>query len=238
MAAVSVVRIVGAAERGDTCRPEATLTTQRVLAEAARIALGDAALESRDVDGLSVSSFTLRPDRAIDLAVALGLDLGWLMDAGTGGASAIDMLQHAARAVEAGDARTILLVAGDVFHGGDFRALVDEYNVATRDHLAPLPFGGPNSPFALVTRRHMELRGLERAGYGRLVLAQRRWAGLNPGAAADDRRVPRGAGRRRPARPLRLRAGRRGADAVVVSGRGRAGRDGPRGGRSAQCQPQ
>ena len=224
---MSVVRIVGAAERPYTRHPEATLTTQRVLAEAARLALGDAALQPRDVDGLGVSSFTLRPDRAIDLAVALGLDLGWLMDAGTGGASAIDMLQHAVRAVEAGDVRTVLLVAGDVFHEGGFRALVDEYNIATRDHLTPLPFGGPNSLFALVTKRHMERHGLERADYGRLVLAQRRWAGLNPGATyREPLTIDEYLAAPMVAEPLGLYdcvPVVAGADAVVVSGGGGTG---------------
>ena len=47
------------------------------------------------IDGLGVASFTLAPDHAIDLAVALGLRVSWLMDAATGGAAGIDMLQHA-----------------------------------------------------------------------------------------------------------------------------------------------
>ena len=177
-----MVRIRGAAERRYTRHPEPELTTHRVLAEAARQALADAELHPRDVDGLGVSSFTLRPDRGIDFAVELGLELRWLMDGDTGGVSAADMVQHAVAAIEAGDAANVLLIAGDAFHEGDFRALVDEYNVATRDHLAPIPFGGPNALFALLTRRHMERHGLERSDYGRLVVAQRRWAGLNPGA--------------------------------------------------------
>jgi acetyl-CoA acetyltransferase len=99
-----------------------------------------------------------------------------------GGASALNMLQHALRAVEAGDARTIVLLAGDHFGADDFRQLVDHYNRATEDHLAPIPTGGPNALFAHLTTRHMELHGLERADYGRLVVAQRAWAGQNSGA--------------------------------------------------------
>ena len=63
---------------------------------------------------------------------------------------------------------------------------MDEYNVATRDHLAPIPFGGPNALFALLTQRHMRAHGLQRADYGRLVVAQRAWAGGNPGAVYRD----------------------------------------------------
>jgi acetyl-CoA acetyltransferase len=180
---VQAVGIVGAAEAAYVRHPDESLTTHRVLAVAARAALDDAGIEPADVDGLAVSTFTLRPDRGIDPAVRLGLRLHWLMDAGTGGSSGIDMLQHAIRAVEAGDARTILLVAGDVFRGGDFRALVDEYNVATRDHLTPIPTGGPNALFALLTQRHMRAHALAREDYGTLVIAQRGWAARNPGAA-------------------------------------------------------
>jgi acetyl-CoA acetyltransferase len=175
--------IVGCGGSPYVRRPDEAVATHGALAEAARAALASAGLQPAVVDGLGVSSFSLAPDRAIDLAVRLGLSVGWLMDAGTGGASALDLLQHARRAVEAGDARAILLVAGDRFGPGDFTRLVDEYNVWTRDLLAPLPAGGPNSVFALLTQRHMAATGLERTDYGRLVVAQRAWAADNPNAA-------------------------------------------------------
>ncbi len=147
--------IVGVGQTRPVRRPRPGTTTPDLLAAAALAALRDAGLEPDDVDGLAVSSLTLRPDRAIDLAVRLGLRLRWIMDAGTAGASGVDMLQHALRAVEAGDADNVLLVAGDCFGPGDFQAVADNYNRATSDHLAPIPFGGPNAAFAMVTRRHM-----------------------------------------------------------------------------------
>lgn len=178
----TVAAIVGAAETPYVRHPDASLTTAGVLARAARLALEDAGLAPSEVHGLGVASFSLAPDRAIDLAYRLGLRVRWLMDGGTGGASAIDMLQHARRAVEAGDATAVLLVAGDVLRPDGFRTLVDGYNAATRDHLAPIPHGGPNALFALLTLRHMERYGLEREDYGRLVVAQRAWATSNPNA--------------------------------------------------------
>lgn len=175
--------IIGAAETPYRRRPAPGTTTQGLLASVARLALADAGLEPDDVDGLAVSSLTLRPDRAIDVAVRLGLRLRWIMDAGTAGASAVDMLQHAIRAVEAGDATHVLAVAGDAFWPGDFQSVADNYNRATSDHLAPIPFGGPNGAFAMVTRRHMRAHGLARSDYGRLAVAQRSWAAGNPNAA-------------------------------------------------------
>jgi acetyl-CoA acetyltransferase len=92
------------------------------------------------------------------------------------------MLQHALRAVDAGDAEVVLLLAGDALEAADFRRLADEHNTATRDHLAGIPLGGPNALFALLTSRHMARYRLRRETYGHVVLAQRTWAARNPAA--------------------------------------------------------
>ncbi len=180
---MSEALIVGAGETPYSRHPGAGLTTHRLLAQAGRAALESAGLEPRDVDGLGVASFSLAPDRAIDVAFRLGLRPRWLMDGMTGGASALDMLQHARRAVEGGDARAVLLLAGDRLDREDFVRLVDEFNTATRDHLAPIPTGGPNALFALLAQRHLAARGLDRSAYGAVAVAQRAWAGGNPNAA-------------------------------------------------------
>ncbi|MHB8470052.1 MAG: thiolase family protein [Gaiellaceae bacterium] len=175
-------RIVAAAESPYSRHPPAGTTTERLLADAYVRVLARAGIEREAVDGLGVASFTLAPDHVADLVFRLGVRARWLMEDTNGGASGLNMLQHAVRAVEAGDARTIVLLAGDHFEGNDFRRLVNHYNRATEDHLAPIPTGGPNPLFAHLTTRHMELHRLERADYGRLVVAQRAWAERNPGA--------------------------------------------------------
>ncbi len=173
--------LVGAAETPYARRPQG-VTTLSLLGQAASGALEDAGLDPADIDGLGVASFSLAPDHAVDLAWRLGLRLRWLMEDTNGGASALNMLQHARRAVEAGDAEAVLLLAGDALSAGDFRRLADQHNSATRDHLAAIPVAGPNALFALLTRRHMREHGLERDTYGRVVIAQRSWAARNPGA--------------------------------------------------------
>lgn len=173
--------LAGAAETPYTRRAPGE-TTLSLLGRAARSALDDAGLEPAQVEGLGVASLSLAPDHALDLAWRLGLRLRWLMEDTNGGASALNMLQHARRAVETGDAEVILLLAGDAVSPTDFRRLADSFNSATRDHLAPIPAGGPNTLFALLTRRHMGEHGLGRETYGHVVVAQRGWAGLNPGA--------------------------------------------------------
>jgi acetyl-CoA acetyltransferase len=183
---VPLAVIAGCGESPYTRHPPPGTSTAQVLADAGARALASAGLEPSSLDGLAVASFSLAPDHAVDLAWRLGLRLRWLMEDTNGGASGINMLQHAARAVQAGDARAILIVAGDHLPRERFQDLVDNYNQATRDHLAPLPFGGPNSLFAMLTQRHAAAHGLERADYGALVVAQRQWAGGNPGAAYRD----------------------------------------------------
>ena len=120
------------------------------------------------------------PDHAVDLAWRLGLKARWLLDDHNGGVSGIVLQQQARRAIESGDASTIVLLAGDRLLREEFAVLVATYNRATREHLAPIPIDGPNSLFALLTQRHMVATGLRPEDYGRLVIAQRAWATLNP----------------------------------------------------------
>ncbi|WP_458778725.1 thiolase family protein [Arthrobacter sp. D3-16] len=176
------VSIIGTGQSPYTRHPQRGMNTSQTIARAVRNALHEAGIRPSDVDGFAVSSFTLNPDHAIDLAWRMGLRLTWLMQDTNGGASAGGMLQHAVRAIEAGDAKVIVLAAGDLMDAPAFSRLVASYNRATQDHLAPLPMKGPNALFAMLTTRQMEALGLAREDYGRIVIAQREWAAGNPGA--------------------------------------------------------
>lgn len=175
--------IVGTGETAFMRHPDPACSTAGLLAEAAELALADAGLALADVDGLGVASFTLRPDRAIDLAWQMGLGLRWCMQDEMGGASAVNLLRQAWLALQAGQARTIVLVAGDHFAGADFVSLVQAYNVSARDYLSPLGCLGPNPLFAMLTQRQMAAHGLDREDYGALCMALRRHAAANPRAA-------------------------------------------------------
>jgi acetyl-CoA acetyltransferase len=158
------------------------IPTSSLLAGAFHAAVARAGLHPRDVDGLGVASFTHAPDRAIDLAWKLALRPRWIMDDGNGGASGLNLLHHAARAVQCGDASIIVLLAGDHFGADDFTRLVENYNQTTRDLLRPLGGGSPNPLFAMLTAQHMDDTGLRREDYGTLVMTQRGWASQNPQA--------------------------------------------------------
>jgi len=155
-------------------------STSDLLAQAFQAAIARAGLRADEVDGLGVASFTHGPDRAIDLAWKLSLQPRWIMDDSNGGTSGLNVLMHAARAIQCGDASAIVVVAGDHFEAQDFQRLVEHYNLTTRNYLRPLGAGSPNSLFAMLTSRHMEASGLRREDYGTLAVTQRGWAGQNP----------------------------------------------------------
>jgi acetyl-CoA acetyltransferase len=161
--------------------PDGTNTAD-ALADAATRALNDGGLRREQIDGLAVASFSLAPDHAIDLAWQLGLKLRWIMQETNGGAAALNMLQHAVAAVERGEASAVLVLAGDVMSSKGFGEMVDHFNSAAERYLAPLPHGGPNSLFALLTQRHAEAHGLQREDYAVVPISQRAWAAGNPGA--------------------------------------------------------
>lgn len=182
MTAADTAVVEAAYEHPYTRHPDPTTTTESVLTEAALGVLTAAGRSPGEVDGLGVSSFTLAPDHTIDLGWRLGLKLRWLMQDPHGGASGINLLQHAVRAVEAGDATCVLLLAGDHLDRASFDELVAGYNRATAESLTPLPHTGPNPLFALLTQEHMAEHGLSVEDYAQVPLAQRRWAARNPGA--------------------------------------------------------
>jgi acetyl-CoA acetyltransferase len=178
--------IVGAFEARYERHPPAERDTKELIKEAVLGALADAGLSLKDVDGFGVASFSLKPDHAVDLAWHLGLSPRWLMEDPHGGASALNLLSHALRAIEAGDAETIVLCSGDHLGREAFADLVRNYNRVTAEHLAPLNYGGPNALFALLTQRWMDARELGREDLGAIPVAQRAWAGRNPLAVYRD----------------------------------------------------
>jgi len=157
-------------------------STTAWLGQAFEALLAQEGLSADRIDGLGVASFTLKPDRCVDLSWRLGLQLSWFMDDSNGGVSGINLLQHAVAAIECGLARNIVLLAGDSFQPADFQDLVANYNRTTQTLLRPLRIANPNSLFALLTQRHMAQHGLTRSDYGQLVRAQRRQASRNPQA--------------------------------------------------------
>ena len=123
------------------------------IARALRGSLQAAGLKPTELDGFTVSSFTLFPDTAVGLTQHLGLCPRWLDHIPMGGASGVIALRRAARAVQAGDADIVACVAGDTNHIDSFRSLLSSFSRFASDASYPYGYGGPNANFALLTDR-------------------------------------------------------------------------------------
>ena len=152
------------------------------IARALRQLLSDAGLTIGDVDGLSVSSFSLFPDTAVGLTQHLGLTPRWLDHIPFGGASGVAALRRAARAVQAGDADIVACVSGDTNQVDSFRRMLSSFSRFAQDASYPYGAGGPNACFALLTDHYMRIYGATREDFGAICVAQRDNALKNPHA--------------------------------------------------------
>jgi acetyl-CoA acetyltransferase len=130
-------------------------------------------VQVQEIDGLSVSSFTIAPDTAIGLTQHFGLSPRWLDYVPLGGASGIVALRRAARAVQAGDADLVACVAGDTNHVDSFRKTLTNFSRFAHDAVYPYGAGGANASFALIARHYMDRYGARREDFGKLCVAQR-----------------------------------------------------------------
>lgn len=143
------------------------------LARALSLLLKGSGVKKDEIDGLTVSSFTLAPDTAIGLTQHLGLSPRWLDHIPLGGASGVVALRRAARAVQAGDADIVACIAADTNHVDSFRLTLANFSQFARDAVYPYGAGGPNASFAFLTSYYMRQHGATREDFGKLCVAQR-----------------------------------------------------------------
>lgn len=152
------------------------------LARCLGLLLENSKLKKHEIDGLTISSFTLAPDTAIGLTQHLGLSPRWLDHVPLGGASGVVALRRAARAVQSGDAEVVACLAGDTNHVDSFRQTLANFSQFARDAVYPYGAGGPNASFAFLTAHYMRTTGASREDFGKLCVAQRANALLFPSA--------------------------------------------------------
>ena len=155
------------------------------LGQAVRALLAGSGLAKAQIDGLTVSSFSLAPDTAVGVTQHLGLSPRWLDHLPTGGASGVMALRRAARAVQCGDAEVVACVAADTNHVESFRQTLGAFSDFARDASYPYGAGGPNAMFAFITAHYMRIHGARREDFGRIAVAQRTNALRNPQALFD-----------------------------------------------------
>src|ERR1700751_953945 len=143
------------------------------LARALAELMKTSGLRKEDIDGLTVSSFTLARDTAVGLTQQLGLSPRWLDHIPMGGASGIVALRRAARAVQSGDANVVACLAGDTNHVDSFRRSLENFSQFARDATYPYGAGGPNMIFALITAHYIRVTGATPEDFAKLCVAQR-----------------------------------------------------------------
>lgn len=132
-----------------------------------------ASISAADIDGFSISSFSLFPDTAVGLTQHFGLSPRWLDHIPMGGASGVVALRRAARAIQAGDADIVACVAGDTNQVNSFRSMLTSFSRFSQDAAYPYGSGGPNGSFALMTAAYMQKYGATREDFGKICVAQR-----------------------------------------------------------------
>ncbi len=152
------------------------------LAQAGRDAIASAGLEKSDIDGLALCSFELPPDNAVTVAEQFGLSLSWAYLGTAGGAGPIASVLNAIRAIEAGQATSVLCIAGDAYDVSGLFRLLDNFGRALTSYGSPHGFGGANGLFGIIQRKHMETYGTTREQLGRVSVDQRKNAQKNEAA--------------------------------------------------------
>ena len=171
---------IGIAGYGQTAyEKRTTRTLLSFLAEAGAKALDSAGLTFRDVDGLAICSFELPPDNTVTAAEQLGISVSWAYLGTAGSAGPVASVINAASAIRAGQATTVLCIAGDNYDVGGHFKLMDNFSRGLRNYGTPLGFGGANGLFGIIQRKHMETFGTRREDLGRIAVDQRRSAQRN-----------------------------------------------------------
>jgi acetyl-CoA acetyltransferase len=162
--------------------------------DAVRLALDDAGLTRKDLDGLLLNPGLSWGDLGMgsfQLQQAMGLrDLRLSATMNVGGATACAMIQHATQAIAAGLCRTVACVFSDAplkppAPEGERASSASAYGFV-RGWEAAYGYFGVNAMYALVARRHMHRYGTTQDHLGAVAVAQRRWANLNPQAQMHD----------------------------------------------------
>ena len=175
------IAIVGAAETTEMGRiPE--LSQIGLHADAALNAMKDAGLGPKDIDGIATAGET-----PVTLAHYLGITPKWVDGTAVGGCSFMIHVRHAAAAIEAGLAKTILITHGESGRSGVGRTR-PAASAASLAGQFEAPYGpmGPPTLFTIPVLRYMKTYGLTHEQLAMVAVVQREWAAKNPRATFRD----------------------------------------------------
>lgn len=165
---------------------DAVGTTRELAAEAVTAAIDDAGMTAPQIDGLLLNKSPSAPLDALPLDVQADLDLRdlRLLSGVEGeGTSAIQMVQYATLAVQAGMATAVACVFADArvrgaSAGAGYRRAMRVTGIADWDERYGLY--GAAGAYALAARRYMAARGVSDNALAAFAISCRAWAAGNP----------------------------------------------------------
>src|SRR5215469_3753079 len=175
------VAVVGAAETTDLgVIPH--MSQIQLHADAALNAIADAGLKLSDIDGFATAVET--PQQVCGY---LGITPTWVDGTSVGGCSFMLHVSHAAAAIEAGLARTVLIThaeSGKSMIGKPQRSIAPD----SLNGQFEAPFGvvGPPSMFPIPVLRFMQTYGITHEQLAMVAVVQREWAAKNPRATMKE----------------------------------------------------
>ena len=175
------VAIVGAAETTELGKiPD--LSQIQLHADAALNTLADAGLQAKDIDGVATAG-----ESPIAIAHYLGIAPRWVDGSSVGGCSFMLHVRHAAAAIEAGYADTILITHGESGRSGVGRGGGGGGRASLPAQFEG-PYGGmgPTTMFTIGVLRYMKQYGMTHEQLAMVAVVQREWAGMNPRASFRD----------------------------------------------------
>ncbi len=169
--------------RADKGEPK--ISVQEYFAWAAELALADAGLEKKEMDGEGVAvTWDAYPHAEIWSAEVIS-DLEFspklLIRADNGGMSGASMLYQAGLAVSSGVVDLVLCIGADTPMNITTPGAVRTWRYES-DFQKPFGMMGPNSQFAFILRRHMHQYGTKPEELGKVAVMQRENAMRNPNA--------------------------------------------------------
>ena len=175
------VAIVGAAETTELGKIPGASQIQ-LHADAALNTLADAGLKASDIDGVATAG-----ESPVNIAHYLGIAPRWVDGSSVGGCSFMLHVRHAAAAIEAGYAHTILVTHGESGRsgvgrggrGGGAGSLLAQFE-------GPYGSMGPTTMFTIGVLRYMKQYGMTHEQLAMVAVVQREWAGMNPRASYRD----------------------------------------------------
>lgn len=163
-------------------------TIRELAATAITAAVADAGLQQKDIDGLLLNKSPTATTDELPLRLQndIGMrDLALLAAIDSEGSSAVQMVQYAALAVDAGLAKAVVCVFADTplkgKGGGDAFSIAMPLS-GIEGWEASQGFLGATAGYAMAARRHMALFGTTQNQFGAYAIACRQWATLNPQA--------------------------------------------------------